>query len=71
MPTAEHCRSMAEEADRLAAVVSYARDKARLRQQAQAWRVKAQSLEAETEAPLGGDAKPRDGVMGWLRRRVG
>ena len=73
MPDAEHCRAMAEEADRLAAIVSYGRDKTRLKQQADNWREKARAMEAERAAarqsPEADSAKARRGVLGWLRRR--
>ena len=68
MSTADHCRAMAEEADRLASVVSYARDKVRLKQQADTWRAKAAELEAHAEPEA---AEGAGGVMGWLRRRYG
>ena len=73
MPTAEDCRRMAEDAERLAGVVSYERDKARLRQQAEAWRRKAQALEAEAQEAQGeptSDDKnsPLRGIMKWLKQ---
>jgi hypothetical protein len=69
MPTADHCRAMAEDAERLASIVSYTRDKVRLREEAQGWRTKAAELDAkaasaEPQAP----SAPR--LMGWLRRRA-
>ena len=68
MSTADHCKAMAEEADRLASVVSYARDKDRLKQQAECWRAKAAELETQAEPEAD---ESRGGVMGWLRRRAG
>ena len=68
MSTADHCKAMAEEADRLASVVSYARDKLRLQQQADSWRAKAAELETYAEPQA---YESRSGVMSWLRRRVG
>ena len=69
MATVEHCRSMAEEAERLAAVVSYARDKVRLREQAETWRIKADALEAEARAGIVEGPGAHRGVMAWLRGR--
>ena len=73
MADAEHCLAMAAEAERLAAIVSYARDKTRLREQAQTWREKAEAVEAErslkgasSEAAAAG---ARGSMIGWLRRR--
>ena len=68
MATADHCKAMAEEADRLASVVSYARDKIRLKQQADSWRARAAELEAHVQPE---QHESRSGVLGWLRRRAG
>ena len=69
MSTADHCRAMADEADRLAVVVSYAHDKVRLKQQADSWRAKAAALEAKP--PEAAAAEVSGGVFNWLRRRYG
>ena len=73
MPDAEHCLAMADEAERLAAIVSYARDKTRLKQQADSWREKARAMEAERASACQGrrtEARTvRRGVLGWLPRR--
>lgn len=66
MSTADHCRAMAEEADRLASVVSYARDKVRLKEQAASWRAKAAALDAE---PVPAPQAHPAGLFSWLRRR--
>ena len=67
MSTADHCRAMAEEADRLATLVSYSRDKDRLREQAASWRAKAAVLEAQPPPPA--TTARTGGVFAWLRRR--
>ena len=67
MLTADHCRAMADEADRLAAVVSYGRDKVRLKDQAASWRAKADALDAQPVATA--DAAHSGSMFGWLRRR--
>ena len=67
MSTADHCRAMADEAERLASIVSYGRDKVRLREQAASWRAKAALL--ETQAPEPPAATGGGGLFGWLRRR--
>jgi hypothetical protein len=64
MSTADHCRAMADEADRLAGVVSYARDKVRLREQAAHWRAKAAALDVQPSSP----EPSRGGVFSWLAR---
>ena len=65
MSMAEHCLARADEAERLAAVVSYARDKIRLREQAKSLREEAQALSV---APTDVDAPAARG-LGWFRRR--
>jgi hypothetical protein len=70
MSTADHCRAMADEADRLASIVSYARDKMRLKEQADSWRAKAAALEATPVAACSPEA-PANGLFTWLRRRAG
>ncbi len=70
MSTAENCRAMAEEADRLAAIVSYGRDKVRLQEQATSWRARAQAMDALPVLPHEA-ACETGGVFGWLRRRRG
>ena len=67
MSPAAHCRTMADEAERLAAIVSYGRDKERLQQQAASWRAKAAALDAEAPSPE--TASHSAGVFAWLRRR--
>ena len=73
MPDAEHCLALADEAERLAAIVSYARDKTRLKQQAESWREKAKVMEAERAVaradPDVSKVKARRGLAGWMRRR--
>jgi hypothetical protein len=64
MSTADHCRAMADEADRLAAIVSYARDKVRLKEQAACWRAKAAALDVQPASAE--PAKP--GMFAWLAR---
>ena len=68
---AEHCRSMAADADRLADLVSYTRDKDRLREQAETWRIKARALEAEASALSEEVTRPQRRVVDWLLRRTG
>ena len=68
MSTAQHCREMADEADRLASIVSYARDKVRLKQQADSWRARAEAMESPTP-PRPQAQEAAGGVRGWLRRR--
>ena len=46
MPTPQRCIAQAQEAERLAAVVSYERDRERLMRQAAEWRAEAAELEA-------------------------
>ena len=71
MPDAQHCLAMADEADRLATIVSYGRDKVRLKAQAQSWRERADAM---TAPPPSQDyvsmAGPPRSVMDWLRRRL-
>ena len=69
MFTADHCRAMADEADRLAAVVSYTRDKVRLKAQADDWRAKAAALDAAP--PEAASVQVHGGLAGWIRRRFG
>ncbi len=71
MPTVEQCRTLAEEADRLAGIVSYGRDKVRLRQQAETWRVKADALDAERCVRTAPAEPAAHSLAGWLRRRCG
>ena len=71
MSTSEHCRAMALEADRLASIVSYGRDKDQLREQANQWRAKAQCIETEQlDAQQVAACSNTSGVgkvMKWLR----
>ncbi len=71
MANAEHYLAMAEEADRLAAIVSYGRDKTRLKLQADSWRERAQMLQAQrpTELPAPETGGGPNGVRHWLRQR--
>ena len=66
MQTAEQCRAMADDADRLADIVSYARDKHRLRQQAESWRAKA--VELEHQPATAPEPHPHRSRLDWLRR---
>ena len=76
MSSSQHCLAMADEADRLAGIVSYERDKTRLRSQADAWRQMARALSEPVEAlAVASDAQPAlrmkkaVGMAGWLGRR--
>ena len=69
MPNPQHCLAMAEEADRLASIVSYERDKVRLKEQAESWRERAEALASVPSQHLSIAQDKRTGVMGWLRRR--
>ncbi len=71
MPSAQHCLEMAEEADRLASIVSYARDKVRLKEQAQDWRARAEVLTSAAPVAASDADVKRGGMIGWLRRRRG
>ena len=51
MPTPKACLDRAEEAERLAAVVSYARDREQLTRQALEWRERAAELAAAPPKP--------------------
>lgn len=68
MPTAANCRARADEAERLARLVSYERDRERLLRQAQEWREKADALETEAAAA---PAEPSPSSAGRLRRWLG
>ena len=68
MPTADQCRARAEEAERLARLVSYERDRDRLLSQAQEWREKADALEA---APPAATPEPQPLVADRVRRWLG
>ena len=70
MPNAQHCLAMAEEADRLASIVSYGRDKVRLKEQAKSWREQAQAMASAPPQVCDAERRSR-GVVGWLRRRKG
>ena len=69
MANAQHCLAMAEEAERLASIVSYGRDKVRLKEQAKSWREQAESLDSGTPHKLADREDRHVGVMVWLRRR--
>ena len=77
MSSPQHCLAMADEADRLAGIVSYERDKVRLRTQADAWRQMARALSSPVGeaafAPVAAEepapparVKKAVGVAGWL-----
>ena len=59
---------MADEADRLADVVSYTRDKVRLREQAETWRLKAQQMDAAVEPTSVRPASLRPSISKWWMR---
>ena len=67
MLTPERCRENADEAERLARAVSYARDRERLLGQAAVWRSKADALEA-APPPAPPKRAKRCGLLRWLRR---
>ncbi len=69
MPNSQHCLAMAEEADRLASIVSYGRDKVRLKEQARNWREQAEALASVPPSPLASPEDRSAGVLDWLRRR--
>lgn len=74
MPTAANCRSRAEEAERLAQLVSYERDRTRLMRQAKAWREKADALDAEAASGAAPEPEPTDAAptgVSRLRRWLG
>lgn len=72
MPTSKQCRARADEADRLASLVSYDRDRTRLTLQAAELRAQADALEAEETANrLAAAERPEPGFIGRLRRAVG
>jgi hypothetical protein len=72
MTTPERCRARAEEAERLATIVAYGRDKERLLDEAAEWRARAEAMEAEREAAA---ARPEpeptvlDRLRGLFRRK--
>ena len=71
MPTADQCRARAADAERLAALVSYERDRVRLTRQAQEWRERAAALDA---APPPSEPAPSPALLQrvrrWLRPRT-
>ena len=70
MSTPQRCIAQAEEAERLAALVSYARDRARLTREAAEWRARAVELEASAPpAPEDGTSAPTGvrRLAAWLR----
>ena len=69
MPTAANCRARAEEAERLARLVSYERDRARLLRQAQEWREKADALEAAAASAPEPPRATADRLRRWLGLR--
>lgn len=58
MPTSDRCIARAEEAERLAALVSYGRDRDRLTRQAAEWRTKAEELAVAFPPPEPECAEP-------------
>ena len=67
MDTPQRCRARADEAERLAGLVAYDRDRVRLARQAQAWRTRAEAMEAAPPPP----PPPKSGAgsaLGRLRR---
>ena len=71
-PTAEHCLTMAAEAERLASIVSYTRDKTRLMQQAENWRTQAQSIsEVQQESTETAPSSIVETTLQKLRRLAG
>ena len=67
MSTPERCLAQAEEAERMASVVSYERDRERLTRQAAEWRARAEELRAEQlQAPAA--PAPAAPAPSWLRR---
>ena len=69
MPTAERARARAEEAERLARLVSYGRDRERLLRQAAEWRAHADALDAAPPPPEPDRPSLADRVRSWLRGR--
>ena len=59
---------MADEAERLAGIVSYTRDKVRLHEQARSWREKAQAVEPPPISVT--PAADRTPILDWFRRRA-
>lgn len=68
MPTPERCLARAEEAERLASMVSYARDRERLIRQAAEWRARAEDLARTRAGPS--PAPARDPPLRRLLRRL-
>jgi hypothetical protein len=68
MPTPERCRARADEAERLAGIVSYGRDKERLLAQAVELRERAVMLEAAEIAPVPTPPEAPARLPPWLRR---
>ena len=72
MPTSSQCRARADEADRLAGLVSYDRDRTRLTRQAADLRAQADALEAEETAKrLAADVGPPPSLIDRLRKALG
>ncbi len=71
-PDADHCLKMAAEADRLASIVSYGRDKDRLKSQAEDWRAKASQAASPTPSINETAKAPGDnqGCLSKLRGRA-
>ncbi len=66
MPNPEGYLAQADEAERMAAVVSYGRDREALMRQAAAWRAQAAALEGEEPAAAADPPPPE--AASWLAR---
>lgn len=66
MPTSERCLARAQEAERLATLVSYARDRERLTRQAAEWRERAEAL--ALTGPAAADPSPPPLISRLLQR---
>lgn len=71
MSTPESCIARAEEAERLAALVSYGRDRARLGRQAAEWRACAAELQARPHEETALRPTLRARLAKVWRRRAG
>ena len=69
MSEPERCLQQAEEAERMASLVSYERDRVRLMRQAAEWRERAAALEAQGDIEAENDGETRDASP--LRRLLG
>lgn len=71
MTTSETCIGRAEEAERLAALVSYERDRVRLTRQAAEWRARAAELQVVAPPEPVTPPSLRDRLFQVWRRRAG